>query len=321
MARSGRAAWAAWVRCPQYRGQRLAGTLLEYCAQELADGGANLLLISGARGLYTHLGNVPHGRFFNFTARPKALEALPPPARDLSIRRATSADVLACSRLYTAEPMHFVREHVEFAEALQDPPDDIYLCADRWLVERAGEALAYLLLGCPYGVEPGEGIRYVSEYAGSRTALADVLDLIVMKNGLQELTWQVAWQDVELRQELQRRGYEAEAAPLYGHTLRVINLPAFMADLRPVLRAQVRAELLRGLRFEQSGPLLGGLGNDRYAIVRGEDRLELDGAAMTRLVMGSAEGEEGPVPLPGALAEVVPALFPLPSFLPGLNYH
>jgi hypothetical protein len=46
----------------------------------------------------------------------------------------------------------------------------------------------------------------------------------------------------------------------------------------------------------------------------------LDGAAMTRLVMGNTEGEKAPIQLSGALGEVIPALFPLPSFLPGINY-
>jgi hypothetical protein len=75
------------------------------------------------------------------------------------------------------------------------------------------------------------------------------------------------------------------------------------------------------LRFEQSGPLLGGTGTDQYTIIRGSDRLELDGAAMTRLVMGNTESETEPIRLPGALEEVIPAFFPLPSFLPGLNYR
>jgi hypothetical protein len=40
---------------------------------------------------------------------------------------------------------------------------------------------------------------------------------------------------------------------------------------------------------------------------------------MTRLVFG-APGWELPE-APGALTEVIQALFPLPSFTPGLNYH
>jgi hypothetical protein len=106
---------------------------------------------------------------------------------------------------------------------------------------------------------------------------------------------------------------------LEGHTLRIINFPAFMKDLRPILRARLDAKVLRGLRFEQRGPLLGGIGDDRYMIICGSERLDLNGAEMTRLVVGSADAKA--IHAPGALAEVISAIFPLPSFLPGLNYH
>ena len=305
---------------PDYRGHRLAGRLMEYCTQELVDAGANLLLISGGRGLYTRLGNVPHGRFLSFAITPPQGDGMPG-AEGLVVRRATPADAAACARLYAAEPVHFARVHADFVEALQDPPGNTYVYADRWMIERAGEAVAYLCLGSPWHEELGAGIRHTGEYAGSRVAVAAVLGTLFAAGGVRELTWRVAWQDGELIQLLQAKGYRAEVAPLDGHTYRILNFPRFMADLRPLLKALLPADLLRGLRFEQSGPLLGGLGDDRYAIVRGQDRLELDGAAMTRLVMGSGEDEDAPVRLPGALAEVVPTLFPLPSFLPGLNYH
>jgi hypothetical protein len=37
--------------------------------------------------------------------------------------------------------------------------------------------------------------------------------------------------------------------------------------------------------------------------------------------MGNADPQANATYAPGALAEVIAALFPLPSFLPGLNYH
>jgi hypothetical protein len=145
--------------------------------------------------------------------------------------------------------------------------------------------------------------------------------MIMTSNHLKELFWSVAWQDIELIHLLQDGGYNGATMPLYGNTLRIINFPGFMNDLRPILRARLDTNLLRGLRFEQSGPLLGGLGADHYTIMRGADRLQLDGASMTRLIMGDTNIEARSIHLPGVLAEIIPALFPLPSFLPGLNYH
>ena len=150
--------------------------------------------------------------------------------------------------------------------------------------------------------------------------MVDALTVLLAKGDLRELSWPVAWRDLELMQLLQDCRYRGSVAPLYGHTLRIVDFPGFMRDLRPILWARLGAKLLRGLRFEQSGRLLAGAGTDQYTIIRGLDRLDLDGAAMTRLVMGNSERATEPARLPGALAEVIPALFPLPSFLPGLNY-
>jgi hypothetical protein len=169
--------------------------------------------------------------------------------------------------------------------------------------------------------KPGLGIRQVGEYAGSRSALVDAIPVLMTTSNLQDLIWPVAWQDVELIQLLRDGGFQGNMTNLEGHTLRIINFPEFMKDLRPILRARLDAKLLRGLRFEQRGPLLGGIGDDRYTILHGSDRLELDGAAMTRLVMGSADPQSESVHAHGALAEIISAIFPLPSFLPGLNYH
>jgi GNAT superfamily N-acetyltransferase len=306
---------------PDYRNKGLASQLLDHCAGKSVQEEARLMLISGAHGIYTRLGNVPHGRFMNFSIKPGQNNPWRPTPTDLVLRRMTVADAPAVSQLYQKEPVHFVRRNSDFSEVLQDPEGNTYVYADQWIVERSGQAVAYLFLGSPREFELGAGIRHVGEYAGSRLAMVDALKTLFTTTDLQELSWQVAWQDLELIQLLQDYGYSGSVTPLYGHTLRIVNFPGLMNDLRPILQARLGEKLLRGLRFEQSGPLLGGTRTDQYRIIRGPDRLELDGAAMTRLVMGSTESKTEPIRLSGALEEVIPALFPLPSFLPGLNYH
>ena len=306
---------------PDYRGKQLASHLLEYCTRQLVDEGATLMLISGAHEIYTRLGNVPHGRYISFSIKSEHGGQSRTTSADLVVRKATEADALICNQIYQAEPIHFIRRKSDFSKVLHDPMSNPYIHAEQWIIERSGQAVAYLFLGSEWGVDLKAGIRHVGEYAGSHLALAQSLNIVMTANHLKELFWSVAWQDVELIHLLQGDGYNGTAMPLYGHTLRIINFAKFMNDLRPILRARLDANLLRGLRFEQSGPLLGGLGADQYAITRGVDRLQLDGASMTRLIMGNANIEAKSIHLPGALAEIIPTLFPLPSFLPGLNYH
>jgi GNAT superfamily N-acetyltransferase len=308
---------------PDYRRQGLASRLMEHCTQQLVKEGARFMLISGDEGVYMRLGNVFQGKYMYFSIKPAQRSLWRPTPADLVLRRATSADALLCSHLYQAEPIHFVRKTSDFLTALQEPMSNTYVHADQWIIERAGQPVAYLFLGFLWGLPDGlnSGIRHVGEYAGSRVALADAIPVLMRTSNLQDLTWPVPWQDVELFQLLQDSNYDGNMMPYDGYTWRIIDFPGFMKDLSPLPQAHLDAKLLRGLRFGQSGPLLGGIGDDRYTITRGADRLELDGAGMTRLVMGNADLQGEAVHTPGVLAEVISQLFPLPSFLPGLNYH
>jgi len=210
------------------------------------------------------------------------------------VRPATEADVSLCARLYQTEPIHFVRRVEEFAEHFRQR--ERARRAEDWIVEVAGRPVAYLFTGIPreYRREKEAGVREVVEYAGGRVALVGALAEVMTRLELRELRLSVPWQDMD----------------------------GLMSDLRPYVRARLTEGQRRGLRFEQEGPALSEAEGDQYAIVRGQERLELDGAAMTRLVMGAPAEVASNVPVaPGALGEVVPALFPLPSFLPGLNYR
>jgi hypothetical protein len=218
------------------------------------------------------------------------------------------------------EAVHFVRRMEEFAGhfcRLERYPQ-----AEDWIVEVGGHPVAYAFLSLPWEHwHDDAGLREVFEYAGSRVALVAGLAQVMAHLDLREMRLLVPWQDVDFRQLLRGRGTSGKHF-LLEHTMRIVDLPGLMSDLRPYVRARLTARQRRGLRFEQEGLVPGKAAGDRYAIVRGQERLELDGATMTRLVMGAPEGMRPNVSLgPGALSEIVPALFPLPSFLPGLNYR
>ena len=299
---------------PDYRGLGLATRLLDYCMRKLTAGGARLVLISGMRRLYTRAGCVTAQDLGYIVLKSDDLRTRISGINGLKVRLATEADVLLCARLYQMEAVHFVRRAEEFTQhfcQLEEFPR-----AEDWIVEVTGQPAAYLFTGIPweYRREKDAGVREVLEYAGSRVALVGGLAEVMACLGLRELRLPVPWQDVDFFQLLRAQGATGEHVPLPWHTMRIVNFPGLMSGLRLYVRARLTARQRRGLRFEQEG--------DRYGIVRGQERLELDGAAMTRLVMGiPAEMAPDTVVGPGALGEIVPALFPLPSFLPGLNYQ
>jgi hypothetical protein len=302
---------------PDYQGQGLATRLLDHCTRRLAEEGARLILISGMRGLYTRAGAVTAQDFEYLTLRPgqpfDTLRAsLQPGAGDLSIRPATAADAALCARIYQAEPVRFLRRVDKFAEHFSRPEE--FLKADDWIVESEGLPVAYCFTRLPWRHPREQGVREVMEYAGSRVALVSSLAQATAGLNLRELRLAVPWQDVDLLRLLREQGIAGDRIPMPEHTMRIINFSGLMADLRPYVQARLPASLRRGLRFEQE--------KDRYAIVRGRERLELDGGAMTRLVMGIPQDMAGGLPIAsGALGEIIAALFPLPSFWPGLNYQ
>lgn len=302
---------------PDFRGYRLASRLMHHCTQKLVQGGAGLMLISGGRGLYTRLGNVPSGKYACFTLR----AGEHPVPENIRLRPVQPGDAALCSRLYQAEAVRFPRRVSVFAEAFH--PHPIGFHAEEWVVEMDGQPAAYLMLSVPWDSmdQPEAGERTINEFAGSRVALAGAAAAAVNQPGIRELRVPVPWQDADLIALLRQTGDRSEWVPLQDHTMRIINFPVLMRGLQPYMRAALPPALLRGLRFEQSGPLLVGDGEGQCAIVRGRDRLELTTAAMTNLVMGDPRGMLGDLRFPGALAEILPALFPLPSFHPGLDYH
>lgn len=295
---------------PDYRGIGLATRLLGHCMRLVTGQRSRLLLVSGTRGLYLR-----GGCTLAQISEPVVLRPGCPLPREVgtSIRPATVADAPLCARLYQAESVHFERRVEEFQGHLQSAGPGP--CGDNWIVESEGEPVAYVFLRIPWWPSPGSNVRETlvqGEYAGSRVALAGALSELVARLDLDELWMAVSWQDADLRQMLRRSGLREDLTTMFGHTMRIVDLPSLMDDLQGYVRARLSVEQIRALRFESDG--------DRHMIASGPDRLELDGIGVTRLVLGLPPSRKADVPaVPPALARTTSSLFPLPSFLPGLN--
>jgi GNAT superfamily N-acetyltransferase len=310
---------------PDFRNLGLAGQILEHCAHQLKQEGAQVMLISGGRGLYTRTGNVPAMRFFHFQLLSECYSKSPFLPK-VTLRPFDSGVTADFARIYQSEAVGYVRSLAEYP--------DYFSIGRTWLVEVDSSPLAYLVLQQPWEHRDGQdhGVREVWEYAGGRLALAAGLAQLLDGTGdstlphFKELRLAVPWQDFDLVHCMQALGQCGEPGSLPGHTLRLIDFPALRQDLEPYIAARLPDRLLRGLRFEQSGPLLvnpdlGDRTGDRCAIVCDNQRLEMSTAGMTRLVFGDWESPVETWAVGSDLVEVVNSLFPLPSFQPGLNYR
>jgi len=314
---------------PDFRGLGLAGKILSSCASQLKEQGSQLMLVSGMRGLYTRTGNVPAMRFYHFRLNDSSVRSAYLP--QVTLRPLNAADMPACARIYQSEAVSYVRKLNEYPASFSP--------GRAWIVEIDAVPVAYLLLYVPWEHRngPEQGVREVLEYAGSRLALTAALSQILAGTTIQpqlpqlnELRLSVPWQDLDLIQLLQPLAASSSQETLLGHTMRLINFPAVLDNLEPYIAARLPQETAGKLHFEQSGPLLvdpdlGERSGDFCAIQWEKHRLELSTGDMTRLVFGDWDFSKTPqnlsLPTGSPLIEIVKALFPLPSFQPGLNFR
>ena len=158
--------------------------LLEFCAERQRQAGTHIQLISGDRGLYLRQGNVPAGRFKRFVLHPDHFDGVEPLE---GLRLAEGRDAEACCQIYQAGQAHFVRSESVFHKAFDD--SRITHQGEKWVVERDGEPVAYLILEVPWEhtAHPDTGKRGVFEWAGDGAALARAAVDLAANHGLSEL--------------------------------------------------------------------------------------------------------------------------------------
>jgi len=273
---------------PDFRGRGLAGRLLDFCAQRLRDQGAQLMLIPAAQGLVNRKGFTDFGRFAAFN-----LNGLGgyPYTSEYNLRRITKKDAIILSCLYHSEPVHFHRPVGQFAQHFRQERQG-QRRMEEVIVEHLGRPVAYLMLDLPDDpdADPANGDRRLFEYAGSRRAVMEAINLLQAENRDFSLDCLIPWQDYDMIAALYESQQTINWETQPGYAARMLNFPALMAALEPYMRGRLDSTLLDGLRFEQTGPLLGKGG--RCTILHGEECLTLETTVMTARVLGSAGEDE-----------------------------
>lgn len=148
-----------------HRGRGL-GSRVFVEALRAARRGADLVMVSGNRGLYRRQGLDPVPPLAHFRLPPAAEAAKP-----LETRQADVADLKSLAALYDGEDVHFVRSAEDWgllwtAGRLLDAP------ARFWVVARAGRDVAYTVVQQPGPAPDGSARpRRILEVAGDRQAV------------------------------------------------------------------------------------------------------------------------------------------------------
>ncbi|MBN2309019.1 MAG: GNAT family N-acetyltransferase [Candidatus Hydrogenedentes bacterium] len=286
-----------------YRGQGLATRLLEAACAKAAADGADIMMISGGRGMYRRVGAADVGYDYRAVVDGPAGQALR--RDDVTIAEFAEDDLADCVAAYNAKEAHFIRPAEDWACFLRSGS---CMCRMARLdVVRSRGATCGRGPVCGYFIHSWEAKRNalrILEFAGEQSALAAALPLLMerQKAPCAEIHLQAG--DTTLRGILAGAGAAMEPANASG-TLLLLDAPRLIRRLQPYVEQRIGRGPAAGLSVaEEDGAFLFTLGNE---IFRAENR-----AAAAEFIFGRHES----VRPEGLLGQA----FPAPSLWYGLNY-
>jgi predicted N-acetyltransferase YhbS len=310
----------------EYRGRGFASALFEDACARAAAGGADLMLVSGARGLYRRAGCRRVGRDFEYALTPQYAPRLRSLGEDVEVEAVTSASAATAelAPLYLTEPVRFLRPREDWEWALatgcvMDRPSEFVA------LRRAGRAGAYAVVWRPAPARTGRPaappVTRVAEYAGDRSTLVAGLASLVLRYRVSRLVLHVAAWDVVLRSILDSGGVPASPAPAWG-TLRIVNAAQLIDRLRPHFAAHLGQRFADGLscRVEAST----GLAEGRFGLRHARQEVVVGGRGdLAGYLFGSVDEAAATGATPAGAASLqaqLAAALPLPALWYGLNH-
>jgi len=289
---------------PEHRGAGLASRLLAQARQAARGERASLMLISGDRGLYRRQGYVEVGCFHAYS--------VPAGPRDATygLSAFRDEDLPSVMALHQREPVRFFRSPDDWQRLLQagmlmNQPSDL------WLIRQGGEPVAYAAVQRPSPGPSGEmRAARVQEIAGSRAALAGILQHLAQHYGVPLAEVVVQPDDLEWRALAAERGWCRRTVPFYG-TVGVISPWELKWAVEPLIQERA-GSALRLWSLSRNGAELECAGQRAYLLKREQ---------LTALLFGGeTEDARAVPPLPPLIQEAVARALPLPLPWYGYNY-
>jgi predicted N-acetyltransferase YhbS len=288
----------------EFRGQGIAGRIVEEVIARSAAQGAAAVLVSGGRGLYRRLGCADAGLWR--TVRVEKSRALP--RLKCGVAEWTARDIPGMIALYQAEPVRFERGAEEMrilleARSLHARPARTWVC-------RLGQKLA--AYACTTGPEQGsgEGALKALEIAGSRHALLAALPAILAASRAPGAEIETTAFDLEMETLVNALGLPSVLRGFHG-TVKIVDRPRFFEAIEGHISLRLTREERAALTIDCGSTVA-----FRY---EGAELSITADADLAALVFGSVDHAP-----PGAkdvrLGDVLARVFPLPLPGYGLNY-
>jgi predicted N-acetyltransferase YhbS len=297
---------------PEVRGQGLASRLFQDSIVAMRAAGADFVLVSGTRGLYTRNAAVTWGAATEWLYQAGDEASLNSDNQDgLEVALASHDCAEKLAELYNAEQIRFVRPASEWTEIIEG----------RWCMNRAaklfvikqyGQTVAYCAVRLPGREDKSGATLFLGEYAGCRASLIKALPVLASKAGLKSLRVPVASWDAGLATELSRSSLLQQDRAEFSGTVKLVNFPQLMKHLASYM-------LERG--GDQAAELICSESAGKFEFALAEQKLVLSEEDACRIIFGTPDGEEKQLlNNKGQLGKVLSAALPieLPNY--GFSY-
>lgn len=204
---------------PAFRGQGLAGQLLEKCQSHAAEAGASLIFVSGDRSLYTRAGCVPFGGTQFAELNASSAQVLAAAAgEEWTLRPMQPGDFFAVYRLLNECEAGHVYSPGELALLLgTEAYAGAMGLAQRTLVAvRDGSIEGFAAVAVPAADVPSPSSAPAVEWAGQPSAVAALLAKAALCGGVGALQVPVPWQERSLLALLRDAGASLSAGANSG---------------------------------------------------------------------------------------------------------
>ncbi|MCX8161864.1 MAG: GNAT family N-acetyltransferase [Candidatus Bathyarchaeota archaeon] len=298
---------------PDYRMRGYASMLVSDALAKLRRDGADIVMVSGARTLYSRAGCVESGILYDYRITADTIKLITDCRDILEVEAYTKDKILDLIELYQREPIRFRRSYEEFKILV----DRIFTAgveaegyASILLAYRMGKPVSYVALLR----WPGSDLATVIEYAGSRTAILRMLYDAFRILNVERMRLQVPYGDWDLVTLLE--GYGLKPKSSYAPaSFAIIDPVRFVEKIEPYIEDRIGVNV--GFKAVSCDDCI-----ELY--ISGETMRIEDPRKLTAILFGRPSVvhnlRDGIHVDMEAIPKVFRRILPLPSISYGLNY-
>ncbi|MEM2739835.1 MAG: GNAT family N-acetyltransferase [Candidatus Bathyarchaeia archaeon] len=300
---------------PDYRMRGYASMLVNDALSKLRRDNVDLVMVSGARTLYSRAGCVESGILYDYHVSVDTAKLIAGHLGGLEVERYTGDRILDLIDLYQREPIRFRRSYDEFkllVDRIFTAGIEARGCASILLSYRIGRPVAYIALLRGW---PGwrSDLLTVIEYAGSRSAILGMLYDALRMFGAGRVRLPVPYGDWDLITLLELYGLKPESSYAPA-SFAIIDPIGFIDRIKPYIEERMGVEGFKALSY----------GNRIELYASGEAIRIEDSRMLTALLLGRPSvihnlRDDIKVDMK-AIPEIFRRIVPLPSIGYGLNY-